>query len=607
MKIFIVNVNNCLSLSQYAPFFYEHIYKGKLVMLDEISDTCELDETYKEILAHINRNPFSMREGVVFLFIPRDFSAPLRPQDYELYNDINTYMHLAHNLQDSFRFYTFYVDKTGELELNDAVYQQLKAVSHGLRSNRRELNSHFLNLPDQLPAEGGDYKDYLRRRIADLAPCTRAFYEHMLQSTADIVGDYTTFRNAIHHYIGEARVCLSEIRHVHTAIRRDDLSDDIETRIKIIYYIKALIEGRHTLDNFLAYEDFRFDDYDRVRRLIVTYRARLSKWTCEHTVPSPTGKCKQESFTLSAHAAAEYKTMVDKIIESELKSLSIKNVANVSVVDSIFDRLSNIVSGAWEALETFTAQEAKSLFDPNCYTSGNEEEFPLDQIPAEESLAEKQMLEQINQHSEYNLPDFSAENRLEQELELINRQINHVLDKLSVYRIGAFALSLVFAVLAVAGLYCGAQYSIFLKEDTWWVFLLYTLITGGAFSMAYFTVRRRYCREIEGLLIECKKKVERFLSSFQMIAEEFENNLRTSGQYACMKRYLDAKNAARLAYQQDMKKYFWHKMKVEQILKNLSYFDPFVRDAVPYDENPITLESYDHDPEHTEFYQMKVF
>ena len=28
MKYFIVNVKNCLPMSQYAPFFYEHIYNG---------------------------------------------------------------------------------------------------------------------------------------------------------------------------------------------------------------------------------------------------------------------------------------------------------------------------------------------------------------------------------------------------------------------------------------------------------------------------------------------------------------------------------------------------------------------------------------------------
>ena len=68
MKFFIVNVNNCLPMSQYAPFFYEHIYKGDLVMLEDIEDTCQLEKTYWELLSHMNRKPFPKRQGVILIF-----------------------------------------------------------------------------------------------------------------------------------------------------------------------------------------------------------------------------------------------------------------------------------------------------------------------------------------------------------------------------------------------------------------------------------------------------------------------------------------------------------------------------------------------------------
>lgn len=596
-------------MSQYAPFFYEHIYQGELVMLDEIEDTCQLEKTYRQLLSHRNRNPFAYRQCAVLLFIPRDFSLPLRPQDYELYNDINTYLHLLRNLDDNFKVYTFYVDRTGELEQNDAIYQQLNAVNSSLQANRPELRSHFLSVEDEDLQRQGDYKEFLCRRISLLSESTRPFYLHMLDRLPDMHGDATIFRNALNNFIGETRVCLSEVKHVYAPIYRLDLSKEIEQWLKIVYYIKEMIEKRLTPEQLPDYEHFVFDRYDHVRKLIATYCRRLSDWV--HATPqiSRTGTCTHWDFSMPATAAAEYHDKINSIIDHELASVSVGSVRNQSVVDGIFSQLNLIVTNAWGSLQDFAAKQSKYLLDPQNYQAAAEEEFDLEEPEREDLREEKLLLERLNQHSRdaARIPDFSAENRLEQELEQINHQINQILANLSVYRIGAFALTFLFAFLGVAGLYAGSHYSILAKENTWWIFGAYLAIIGVIFGAAYFTVRRRYMKEIGSLIGECKKKVGGFLRAFQQIAVDFEENTLTAGRYSCLKRELDERRKKQETYRNTMRKYAWHKMKADQILRNLSYFDSFVNHAPAYDEDSVTLDSYDHDPEHTEFYIMKVF
>ena len=609
MKYFIVNVNNCLAMSQYEPFFYEHIYKGDLVMLDDIADTCQLEQTYQQLLSHLNRNPFSYRQSVILLFIPRDFSLPLRPQDYELYNDINTYLHLLRNLSSDFKVYTFYVDRTGELEQNDAIYQKLKHVNHTLQADRPELESHFLSIPQGDLPQQGRYTEYLCSRINLLSGCTQPFYLYMLDRVSDFNADATMFQSAINNYIGQARSCLSQVNHIYAPIYRLELSKEIEEWLKVIYYIKDMIEQHRLPEEMPKYDQYVFTRYDHVRQLLATYRKRLSIWACS-TPPLP----RQETsalweFRMSGNAAAEYSNKVESIINHQLKSVSGSNIHSQSEVDTIFAQLNLIITDAWGSLQDFTAKQSKLLLDPNNYQPVTEENFNPEAPDREDARSEAQALQQTNLHDPdaAQIPDFSAENRLEQELEQNKHQIRQILANLDVYRFGAFAAALVFALLAVAGLYALAQYSIFIKEHTWWLYGLYLIANAAIFSTAYFTVRYRYMKEIDSLIGQCKTKVSNFLKTFQQIASDFEANTLAAGRYNCLKRQLDAKSAARDAYHTNMQKYAWHKMKVDKILRNLTFFDSFVGNAAPYEEGIITLDNYDHDPEHTEFYLMKVF
>lgn len=607
MKYFIVNVNHCLPMSQYAPFFYEHIYKGELVLLEDIQDTCQLEKTYREILSHTNRKPFPKRQKVILLFIPRDFALPLRPQDYELYNDINTYMHLLQLLDETYTVYTFYVDRTGELEQNDAVYQKLNAVNTSLQAKYPELTSHFLSL-DKEP-DTYNYKRYLEDRISRLCDCMRPFYLQMLKNVPELEETPAQFQNGLNNYIGQSQKVLSEVKHLYAPFYRLELAEEIEEWLKIVFYVKGLVKERQTPEQMTDYEHYVFDQTDHVRRLLATYRGRLSSWECSPTAIPRQDFCTKWEFRTSSNAAAEYHAEINQTIEKRVKRLNVGGVGSQDLVNGIFRDLNDIVTNAWNNLLALTEEQSKILLDPESYLAVSEEPFQLDESGREDAAAEAAMLEQTNQHSPGagDIPDFSAENRLEQELELINNQINQILENLNAYSGKAFWLTLLFALLGVGGLYAGAQYSIFIKEHTWDIFVLYLLVCGVAFSTSYIIARLRFKKEIELLLGECVEKVANFLRSFQLIAENFEKNIQAAGQYNCLKRQLDAKAAAREQYHKTMQKYAWHKMKVQQLLRNMAYFESFIGDACPYEEGTVALDLFDHDAEHTEFYHLKVF
>ena len=84
MKMFLVDVMGCLELPHHETFFYRDVREGRvslfrrsLTSLDELSLVCEW------LTEEVNRNPFSIDNGIVVLFIPRDLTRRRVPMDYE--------------------------------------------------------------------------------------------------------------------------------------------------------------------------------------------------------------------------------------------------------------------------------------------------------------------------------------------------------------------------------------------------------------------------------------------------------------------------------------------------------------------------------------------
>ena len=610
MKIFIVNVRNCLTLSQYEPFFYEHMYKGNLLLLDELADTNQLDITREQLIAYVNQHPFSFKEAAVFIFIPRDFAMPLSPRDYELYNDMNTYMHLVRCLPENFRFYNFYIDKTDELERNDAIYKRLDKVNSSLRTDDPELEDYFLRLP-QIPAQGGDFKEFLCSVTAQMGAGARSFYELMLDHVADVQGDGVMFQNALNNYIGETRKALDKIKHVYAQAYRDDVSRDIRAKLEVVYYLKKLAAERPTLATFPAFEDFNLSeqDYKQIRHTLATYRKRLQTRSNDMTPASKTATCPVKQFQMKSDTAP-FRNQIKQLVDGELARLGTSG-GSENLVDSVFAKLGELVRRAQELLDAFGKEQSKALVDPKSYSEFAEpERFDCSEdLSEEERQEEAKLLQEMNANmgAESVIPGFAAENRLEQTLEQINARVNEILEKKRAYNFGAFFVTLLVSLLFVGALYLGAQISVFVKEHSLWIFLLYLLVAGGSFLLGYVTCNVNYNRQISQLLEECKNQVKDYLSGFQNMADLFVSNVQKAGEYYCLKTKLEAKRDAREKYRLSMQKYAWHKEKIGQILKNLKFFDPFVQNAAPLEENPVALEAYDQDPVHTKFYHLKVF
>ena len=609
MKYFIVNVKNCLPMSQYAPFFYEHIYNGDLVILDEIKDTCQLDKTYQQLVSHLNRKPFAYEKSVVLLFIPRKLTEALREQDYELYNDINIYTRLLCNLNSKFKVYTFYVDRTGPMGKNEKVYQQLKAVNESLQAKYPELKPFFLSLEGAESAQNGSYKDFLRNQIEKLCACTRPFYLKMLEEVPEMSGTPAIFQSGLNNFIGQSRGCLSQVKHLYAPVYWQDISKEIEEWFKIIYYIKEMIAQKIEPEEMPDFEKYTFDRYNEVRQLIATYRNRLHKWASANAPIDRKGYANHWEFRKTGNAAAAYHDKVNKLINEEVEKIDAGKNDDEAAVEKIFSQFHKIIADAKGDLQDFGATQSACLLDPNNYQKTGENEFDREGLDWEDKQQETALLEKMNNPTgdAAKIPDFSAENKLEQDLDNCLHYIRQIVQNLEDYKPRFFIGAFLVALLSVFGIYIGAQYSIFLRENSWWIMLAYLGVTGLIFGISYLTVRRKYRKEIESQIADCKIQVTHFLSGYKALATSFEQNTIAAGQYNCLRRELEAKQACREEYKLQMQMYAWHKMKVEQILRDMGFFDGFVGDTQPLEESNAPTISLTHDPEHAEFYLMKVF
>lgn len=605
MKIFIVNVNNCLNLAQYEPFFYEHMYKKQLTILDEIKDTCELDYVSDQIRSRDNQYSFAVDEGVIFVFIPRVFSKPLRVQDYELFNDINAYMCLTRKLSGKYKVVTFYVDKTGALQGSDAVYNQLEKVNDSVSLIDKKLEQYF-PLLDTENTSHTDYREYIREKIENLADCTKSFFDVMLQEMPEMSGKANDFKNGINYFISVCKKHLSEVKHMYAHIVRDDVTEEIETKLKIVYYIKSLTEENISLKKMPEYKSFEEPDYEEIKSLLSTYRTRLSLWYDSPCPISQTGTYTEWTFDQKTKASADYNREVDAIINDQLKELKTENVGKKSVVDAVFEKLNDIVTAAQTKLEAFGIQQAKEIHNPSNYRKEEETEFDRSVPSIEDELEEQKQLENLNKHTVHNLPMFADENRLVQDLEIINNQITQIFNRLNVYKIKSFLITLAVGFFVVGGFYLWTQKSVFAKEHTWHIFLGYLAVTLIGFALSYFIVKRKYIRQISALLLESKKLVEQYIHAYKEIAEEFEMNLEESRKYYCLRKKLNQKEKARDDYNHDMDRYLWHMKKVDEILRNFSFFEHYIEGVLPRKEE-VVFDSFEHDAEHTEFYQIKFF
>ena len=219
---------------------------------------------------------------------------------------------------------------------------------------------------------------------------------------------------------------------------------------------------------------------------------------------------------------------------------------------------------------------------------------------------ERESAAKMNKYVASELPGYSAELELEQELELRREKIRETNKYLESMKKIIFMLTLVFTVGSVGSYYYGLQYSVFSKERTMAVFVSYIGVTAILFLSAYIIVRWIFNRRIDHYFRESVELVRVFLNGYKDRAREFQDNLYSSVKYYCA---VDGNNKKAKRSQEEIEykeREQWHRRKINAILKNLEYFSSYISGAETQEERTPQLNLLD-DAVHNDFYQLRVF
>ena len=178
MKIYLVDVNNAVGMAHYETFFYKNIKQGNISVFDKpIDSLSSLDEVLTWIREDINRNPFSIDQGLVIFLIPRRLAQQRTPKDLEIYSQMYINQLLERHLDHRFKYLCFYMDDTGMESINDRIYMDIDAVNAAFSSDDVLMRSSFL--PRALPP--GDPEENVRDLIGELPDKTASdFYCRVL-------------------------------------------------------------------------------------------------------------------------------------------------------------------------------------------------------------------------------------------------------------------------------------------------------------------------------------------------------------------------------------------------------------------------------------------
>ena len=417
---------------------------------------------------------------------------------------------------------------------------------------------------------------------------------------------------------------------MHVAYFGSDISKKTETLLKIVSYVCDFAEQSYdedfdnAVDEFLNTERYeKYDpNYDEIRRIIVTYKRRLSNWL--ETTKDVSVNQETPIHPLNYHETDEaqsFKHKIESIITADyaekVLNPSLDELDEYDASERVFAVLDKTIENVDKELRVFCDGIIKNIYD---FRKDNEsfltEEASGAIYSQEETDELVAVLDTINQYEVNELPGFSAELKLRQELDNINTKIQYIGKRIKAAKPKFFILTLCFAILSVVGFYFFSQRTVFAQEKTWWVFGGYLAVCGFGFVLSYFLLKLYYKRRIRKLLKECQKKINEFLESYKKRAEEFEKNINHSMVCSCVQ-----DKHFKLADQRHTKlwtdeRFQWHKLKTMSILENLKHFDGFLAISNKHIEpekeangpkSPSSEAEYKDDAAHSEFYQMRIF
>ena len=113
MKIFLVDIMSCLELPHHETFFFKDVKERRIALFNQsLSSLDKLTLVRDWLTEEVNRNPFSIDNGIVLFFIPRDLTGRRVPTDYEIYVKLCIHELVLKYLDKRFRFFCYFLDKT---------------------------------------------------------------------------------------------------------------------------------------------------------------------------------------------------------------------------------------------------------------------------------------------------------------------------------------------------------------------------------------------------------------------------------------------------------------------------------------------------------------
>lgn len=622
MKIFLVDVQNSIDMAHYETFFFRYIKEDSISICDkEIDSLEEIDKVRTWLNEEINRNPFSVSKSLVVFFIPRNLSAQRTPQDFECYAKMYIHHLVARHLDQRFEYVCFFVDQTRQQKSDDNAYQEIEKVNKNFSSNDMLLRNSFL--PSFLP-ESEDPKQLIKAMIDALPDEVAAdFYRsvldqirrtelHVTNQAIDNEAWYTSV------FLQSCNETISHIRQFRVSFFSGDISQKIDVVLKLVSYICSFVdhfdaeqEADPQISAFLnrrAFEEYKAD-MAVICRQIAAYKRRLLRWK-----PEPYYKDDETIQAFSFEGvdhSAEFEEKVKRVSSDDLRAAlnpSMKDLKDYDVSDRVFASLDHLLQDVGKLLKAFCKERIADVrsFWHSCDPTVTE---PAENsaLTEEEQDAERQLADKLNRYLINDLPGYPAELQLRQELEIRGRMIRKIGVNLKAMKIIAFILTLLFAVTAIGGYYYNVQFSVFEKEETWFVFGIYLLVFAVLFLSSFVAVRIYYKRQVRKQLKECMALIRTFLNNYVSRAREFEQNLNAAIRFFCGSDLHNKQTIARMDRSDYEKRVLWHRLKIKKILENLEFFDAFVEGVEAEDDSVIPPLRLGDDAIHNEFYLMPSF
>lgn len=625
MKLFLVDIMGCLELPHHETFFYKDVKEGRIALFKRsLTSLDELSLVRDWLTEEVNRNPFSIENGIVVFFIPRDLTGRRVPMDYENYVKLCVNELVSRYLDKRFNFVCFFLDKADRNAKDDSEYRRIREVCDVFASDEPELRGAFLPASFVPKEDDAAETEALINTLGDSS--ARKFYLRVLDKVtkADPVGGVLSHEDWYRTgFLGQCSEAISEISDFHVSYFSGDVSKKQELLLKTVEYICSFSQGCDPENDFsLQYKDFlteknfeQFDpDMDMIKLRIAVLKCRLESWIAPGTAEEE--KIDPIAFDNEDHSK-EFEKEIEKISADELKKLmrqalkghSLKEMCGHEFTSSTMDSLQQLLANANKKLKAFCGERVRdfSVFFRKHESAVIDREDD-EGLTESEKEAELELAKLMNRYSANELPGYSEELRIQQELDLIGKKIYKIGACLERMKLLPFLLTVLFALASIGLYYYGVQNSVFDKENTLYVFILYLVAMAVPFALVYFSVKAYYKKKVRKLFKKCMELVREYLQSFVGKAKEFENNINSAMNYYCRTERNNRVSRRRRNDREYEERILWHRLKISDILENLKYFDGFVAGVVPKEETAVPkLDPFEDDAMHSEFYQMRIF